>query len=53
MNEEKVNYKRANRMAGHGPHKMFKMAIKKYLDNKIVKDETQEEIVEEIREEST
>lgn len=31
---DKVNYKRAMRMQGLSPHKLFKMEIKKYLDKK-------------------
>jgi hypothetical protein len=32
---DKVRYKRAGRMRGHAPHKMFKMAIKNiYLKKK-------------------
>jgi len=36
MNEQddKINYKRKARMCGHGPHKLFKMEIKKYLKKK-------------------
>ena len=32
--KDKIQTKRADRMAGRGPHKMFKMEIKKYTDNK-------------------
>jgi len=31
---DKVNYKRAQRMSGYAPHKLFKMAIKGYLKKK-------------------
>lgn len=41
---DKINYKRAVRMHGHAPHKLFKMEIKKYLKKKEEEEEESKDV---------